>query len=360
MLQALATNGMSPNWSATRTPAARQRALRALLREIGKPERPRTLNRIHRAVAEVSATVSGMDRWLDQPQRIQQALIGLAASMARHLQDEQRKPLSQADSTLMGTVFSRMTKWSGEHRPGFVAGLSRANSPDSETWIQDARDWWAVLQQEASPEGEEPESTGAVIRDLEERLEDGGFDRKTLLALVKAAVKKGVSQSDPRLLSLLAPHRDAIRGAKGLKTLKTQLRQASLEAPAVVPVENLDRGVPPDWPLLDKTRGNVAVIVGGDDRPHAADRIQAAFEFATVEWETGQPRRAAALAERIRGGRSVDVVILLREFVSHKFPDMLGPACKEAGIPMVVVDRGYGVTQVRLAFERFLGGPSTK
>jgi hypothetical protein len=49
------------------------------------------------------------------------------------------------------------------------------------------------------------------------------------------------------------------------------------------------------------------------------------------------------------------MVIVLRNFVSHKVTDMIVPACKESAVDLVVVDHGYGVTQVRLAMERFLG-----
>jgi hypothetical protein len=236
-----------------------------------------------------------------------------------------------------------------------VSGLSRSNAPDTENWLSDAREWWDRLQRDAHPAGEEPESPGAVLRDLEERIEEERPDRKELLAMVKAAVRAGVSQSDPRLVSLLLSHRDTFKGAKGLKTLKTQLRQAQRAEEAEPAADgDGDDPMPPGWPLFHRTRGKVAVIVGGDDRSHAADRIKAAFEFGEVEWESGSPRRAAALAERVKAGRSVDMVILLRNFISHKFPDLLVPGCKESGVDLVVVDHGYGVTQVRLAMERFL------
>jgi len=358
-LHALAQGGLTPNWSSDHTLAQRQRALRRILREIGRPTRPRTLNQQHLAVEALAAVVAGMDAWLAHPQGIQRALMGLASSMARHLQDEQKQPLDASDSTTMSTMFSRMTRWSGQHRPGFVSGLSRSNTPATESWLADARDWWERLQHDAHPDGEAPESPEATLRDLAERIEEEKPERKALLALVRSAVQAGISQSDPRLLTLLLPHTDAFKGAKGLKTLKTQLRQAQRPEEAALGDDRADdERMPPTWPLYPRTRDKVAVIVGGDDRSHAADRIKTAFAFREVRWESGSPRRSAALADRVRAGRSVDMVILLRSFISHKSPDVLVPACKESGVDLVVVDHGYGVTQVRLAMERFLADES--
>jgi CO/xanthine dehydrogenase FAD-binding subunit len=56
---------------------------------------------------------------------------------------------------------------------------------------------------------------------------------------------------------------------------------------------------------------------------------------------------------RIAAG-SVDLVVLLGRFMSHSIQDQVIPACKQAGIAWVVVERGYGVEQLRLAIERFL------
>lgn len=103
------------------------------------------------------------------------------------------------------------------------------------------------------------------------------------------------------------------------------------------------------------TEGRSAVIVGGDERGQARLRIQAAFGFASLEWERGwNNRRVQALRDRVSHG-SVDCVIFLRRFLNHKLCDVLLPATKEAGTLMVWVDQGYGVTAVERAVLRAIG-----
>ena len=111
--------------------------------------------------------------------------------------------------------------------------------------------------------------------------------------------------------------------------------------------------LPEGWPFFALTRGVNAVVVGGDPRP--TDRMRDAFEFASVTWDPIDPRRVDALAARIRA-LSVEFVVLLRDFVSHSVSDAVVSSCKEANVPYVVVDAGYGVGQVRLAIERYLQG----
>lgn len=355
-LLAFSQRGITPSWSeGAGSSAEQQHALRVVMRDLGRPVRPRTARQKRQAVTAVVAAVARMDSWSRHPRAAQRALMGLVSSFARHLREELRGGLSRSDAAAMNAVFSRLTRWSGAHQPGFVAGLSRSEGPETSSWLEDAGLWWGRLQRMADPECEEPESAEALLRDLAERLEGAGVEPKELSARVRALNRMGVSQSDPRLVALLRPHRAALKGSRGLKTLKTQLRRAA-KAPRPAAHTPEDQLVSSDWSLRHKTQGKAAVIVGGDDRTHAADRIREAFGFSSVTWETGAPRRAAALAQRIRGGRSVGLVILLREFISHAFVEVLVPACRDAGVDVVVVDRGYGVTQVRLAMERFLGG----
>lgn len=123
----------------------------------------------------------------------------------------------------------------------------------------------------------------------------------------------------------------------------TQLRDAARDAP-----DDADEGgteiVPEDWPMHEVTSGRRAVVVGGDPRPRAAERIQETFGFRSVLWKENDPRRILGLADRIRGG-TVDLVIALRAFMGHSDSDALRPACKEVGIPFCLVDTGYGVAQ---------------
>ncbi len=352
-LRELTQTGLTPNWSSDNNQEApHRRSLRGILREFSEPVRPQSRDEARQAVTALAAAVSKADEWLEQPQETQRALIGFASSMARLLQE--LSPLDSTGDRTFNRLFSQMTRWSGQYQPGFVPGLSRTKGPTTGNWLSDAEKWWESLLREANLQ--QGQDQGAVFRRLEELLEGGKPSRAELVAKVRDVVNAGVSQSDPRLISLLVPHRHRFKGVKALKTLRTKLRKANqTERVDDDSEKTIDHGVPADWYLFERTRGKTAVIVGGDDRSHAADRIKDAFGFGVVEWEAGAPRRAAALAERVRGGRTVDMIIVLRNFVSHRYPDVLVPACKEAGVDLVVVDHGYGVSQVKLAMERFLG-----
>lgn len=162
-------------------------------------------------------------------------------------------------------------------------------------------------------------------------------------------------QRDRNLVAMLRPHQERIAAVPGLKTLKSALRAAA--APSEAPTDSDPDtsevpDVPDDWPLLPLTTGRTAVIVGGDPRPRSAERIKDAFKFDTVDWEHTDPRRIRALSERLRSG-SVNFAILLRGYIGHSDQVTVLDACRGAGVPFVVVDAGYGVSQVRRAIERF-------
>jgi hypothetical protein len=277
----------------------------------------------------------------------------LVAAVARHVQDESKRPPTADDAAELRMVFSRMTRWSKEHEPGFVAGLSRKNGPDSQSWIDDARIWFGELQEMQGPavvaEGPSPED---ALSELEQAL-GGAATAHEVQTSVKHALESGLTQSDPRLVALLTPHQSMLKGGGGLKTLKSQLREAERADDERQDSEDSASPVPADWAWHDRTRGKNAVILGGDPRPQAVKRIKDAFGFASVTWEELDPRRVSAVGQRVRRG-SVDVVILLRSFLSHKVQDAIQPACKESQTPVCLVDTGYGVTQVQRAIERDL------
>ena len=212
------------------------------------------------------------------------------------------------------------------------------------------------LQAVASPEHDDPTAPGALLQTLREHIEDG-VDDEALVKLVRRLLESGLTQSDPQLVQLLLPPRAAIKRASGLKTLRSRLKQASEgKAPTVPP--STSTAVPQDWPFFAQTEGKVVVILGGDPRPEAKDRIAEAFRFREVTWETTDSRRVQSVRERVLR-HSVDMVVLLRQLLSHKVSEAITPACNQAGVPFVVVDTGYGVTQVRLGIERYLAAKAT-
>jgi len=354
--------------------------LSGVLNAIGRPQRAWDVASSRAIVRHLMQATANPDQWLVHPQPTQQALIGLTASIARHLQDE-GPPLDEDGERSLRAWFSKMTAWSGAYRPGYVKGLSRRNDPERGTWFADAEHWWWRLT--AIAEGRDTEDMSYrpepparmwvsrpphaatveesdvattetdALRQLEDALAEGSREIGSALDRV---VDTGVGQRDPRLLRLLASHRERVAVVSGFKTLKDALKeQARTDPEPDDSGEGRGSAVPAEWPWLSLTEGRSAVIVGGDRRPEAADRIREAFRMAAVDWEETDPRRVASVAGRVRA-RTIDLLILLRTYIRHADSDVLVDACKDAGVPFVVVDAGYGVSQVRLAIERYLGG----
>jgi hypothetical protein len=359
---------MAPNPSA---------ALGGFLDRLGRPERATDPAAAHRTIVGLLRVSEDPDAWLVHAQPTQQAIVGLLAAIARHLQDE-GPALDEDDEARLRAWFSRMTSWSRTYRPGYVRGLSRQNDPDQGSWFEDAEQWWwrlKILQQGADPDDvyrpgppgrvwssgpgagrpREEENVASVVEALwalEVAVADPARDLEPALAVVADA---GVGQRDPRLVRILVPHADRLADVPGFKTLKAAVKEQARpeESEEVDDDDRLATVVPPTWPGFARTEGRRAVIVGGDRRPAAAERIRAAFRLAEVEWEETDPRRVASVAGRIRAG-SVDLLILLRAYLRHADSDVLVEACKDADVPFVVVDAGYGVSQVKLAIERYL------
>ncbi|MEO0604662.1 MAG: hypothetical protein AAF211_24725 [Myxococcota bacterium] len=350
-LIALAQLGLTPQWSQRRTHTARRKSLDDLVQAIGKPSRLDTRDDVSSAVQRLTGGIARMDAWLDQSQEAQKALMGLISSMARQIQDESDFGLTFAEDEALRSAFSRMTAWSREHRPGFVPGLSRSNPPDHGSWFDDYRHWYQMLQPPPARRDAVSSAEGALGA-LQRALEDGVQTGDELVGLARLAIESGVSQSDPRLVSMLTPFQSSLQGARGLKTLKSALREAlNAEEQDVDRADQADP-LPEGWPLFQLTEGKHAVILGGDPRPAAIERIHGAFRLRNLEWEESDVRRVRALAERVRRG-SIDLVIVLRRYISHREHDLVRPACQEANVPICVVDTGYGVTQIRLAMERY-------
>ncbi len=325
------------------TPAAPPVRLRAILKHLGRPEVVADAagwEQQRAALTEATRLLWDLDMAVDIEGR--RALVSLIAARVRYF-------IAHATGDLNG-LFSSLTKYSKERQPGFVVGLSRNQTPRMATWLEDAEDAWAYLKErtpEASVEPNPERALAALTAALEASQEPSA-----LSTLVRHVLESGIASADPRLTRRLAPYLDLI--APDLKAVRKAVRKhlAETEAPPGSPPDV----VPADWPFLDRTRGRDAILVGGDRREQAQDRVKAAFGFNSVYWDSGwEPRRVEALAERVtRGG--IDVVILLARFLSHKTWDAIVPACKSANVPFAVVERGYGVASIQATLEHVYSG----
>jgi hypothetical protein len=108
--------------------------------------------------------------------------------------------------------------------------------------------------------------------------------------------------------------------------------------------------------LLDLTRGRRALMIGGSAREDSRRMLQRVFEFEELDWESYEGNRPAfleSLQQRIRN-RGVDLVLLLKSFISHHVPEKLRPLCEQVGIPCLMVEHGYGPAQIAETLRRGL------
>jgi hypothetical protein len=114
--------------------------------------------------------------------------------------------------------------------------------------------------------------------------------------------------------------------------------------------------IDPGWRLRPLVQGRRALMVGGDPREPNRHRLERAFQLASLDWPAiDGPRKVESVVGRIRKG-TYELLVVLVPFVSHAESEPIVDAAKSAGTPWAMAD-GYGVAAVRLALERFLGGP---
>jgi len=308
-------------------------------------------------------------RWLDLPSDCHLGLTGLCAAKARHLQDEASPALKRPMLfMLLDKIFSRLTAFSKEYRPGFVFGLTRHHRPESESWLEDARSWWQHLGIKISPGGPgsvveigEPEvvlpNPEKALNYLDGILEDEEPDRGLVCAEVVLCLKAGVRPDDPRLVKMLHPHSKLLTKEPKVKATRKAIRDFRKEMQEAGKKAEQDKtALPEDWPYWEYTRGKAAIIVGGETRVRVMKRIQKAFAFESIEWETSwNVRRNEAIASQVASGK-IEVVIFLARFMSHQAWDIIGPSCKSAGTTSILVEQGYGVGIVRHTLESNLAG----
>lgn len=349
----LAQRGLVPNWEDPTRSEPKAQLLHDAMDALGPPLVVDDEDTLEQEAQRVCREADRMERWLELDRNRQQLLLSYAAAKARYLQERARAcGASMLMVAGLDPAFRLMNRFSKEYRPGFVWGLSRSHTPKRGQWMNDAEQYWHELLDLAgrSPKVEtNPERALARLEATLEREPPEDQVREAALDVLAS----GVSASDPRLLRLLEPYVDALTG-RPLKAVRRALRDDSTdngggEEGPILPV---------DWSCFSWTEGQVAVVIGGDRRAEAAERIQAAFRFSDVEWGSDvQGTKLDAIAERVRR-RSVGMVIFLARLSSHGSQSVLLEACKEAEVPFIRVERGYGVTAVRLAIEQLYGQSS--
>ncbi len=238
------------------------------------------------AEAELRRLRGAVDRaaeWVALPAADHQALVAVVTLRARALQER----LNGEDGAL-DALFGKLTEHSATHRPGYVHGLNRAHAPQRGSWAAD-------LEQ----------ATAAAGR---------------LAAHAKRT---------------LAPTKSGVKAKAKAHPAASGAAPAQRPTPAIAPaVQAFCCGK--SALLMGAERLNEGIIEG----------LRANLGLVALDWESAKKQRTAeGKVKAIRAGE-YPLVIVLKQFMSHRVTDALVPACNASATPIAWVNRGYGVAQV--------------
>lgn len=296
------------------------------------------------------------ETWRTLPAEVQVHLLAHLTARARCLQEPPTAELlfKLDPDRQLDALFSTLSGYLKAFTPGFVHGLARHHEPRGASWREDAQDHWRALSAMAAAhiEPARPNPERELAR-LEELLATGPTEGD-LLASLQSTIEAGVTQTDQRLVRLLRGQLPLLSRHARFKTLRRAIKDA--EAAGELD-ETAERATGPseEWPCWHVVRGKRGALVGGDPREEARARIASAFELSDLAWQPiDRVQQIASLAGQIRAG-NVDLVLLLQSFVSHTVAGKIVDACRDAGVPFVSVERGYGIERIRLAIEEDVG-----
>lgn len=106
-------------------------------------------------------------------------------------------------------------------------------------------------------------------------------------------------------------------------------------------------------PILPYTRGKHALFVSNRADPNLRERLKSLFEFAELDWLTGETKRRQALVTPIASG-TYQFVLGATGFLSHSIDGQISQACRKGKVPYVRVHRGRPLACLR-AMQRELG-----
>lgn len=316
----------------------------------------RPLRREVDRLLEISART--IFEWADAGRSGNNALTSWLAARARAAQEAATRAREDDILEDMAPIFHALTAHSGESQPGSIRGLAKHHLPDAGDWAAESRAREARVRQllgepmpSAEPEDEFPENFDDDLRRLTEASRNN-LAPDAFVNRVARLIDEGLSATDVRLVNLALPYASELDDprVKSLRrAVEKQLKQTDED-----PIEQ-NSPLPPNWPHFHLTRGKRAIVVGGDPRPERIARLKEVFEFTDVDWlpdPTNGTRHLDSLVQRMKNG-SIDLVIVLRAFSSHRVSDRVFN-CEGANCLRVLADT-YGVNQVRLAIERFYG-----
>jgi len=263
------------------------------------------------------------------------AQVAIWGARARIVQDTAADLNPEWEKRLF-RVFGRLGTIVKQHRCGWVDVLNRQWSTDWTAYIAVQRGQLTGLPPALTPEQEE-EYQAAELRGL---LAPGRVVEPAETDGILLDALDILGEDDQLVAEALERFGDPRQEAHPAAGLRRRRRSPRREEPE----ERLEI---PDA-VLAMTREQRALIAGGQGgREEQRQAIEKGLQFSSLEWETverGQVTPLLRMAERIRGG-SYDLVFFLSAFTSHK-GTVVVDACRETGVPLVYLNRGYNPARV--------------
>jgi hypothetical protein len=260
-------------------------------------------------------------------------------------------------------VFRDLVSLSKEYMPGYIEAFQEGYRADWDLYLASAQAALATALETGQREREaarvvalreeadrsrrvESQELGRALLDQLRALvgADGPPDGATFEDLVRRAIA-AVGAGHSELLELVAPHRELLGGAD-FRALRRKLEGAGWGPAAGTKGPHRD--------VLPVTTGRVALLIGGSPREENRRQLEEKLGLAQLDWIRYEASRPAAMASLIRRATSgsCQLVLILKEFVGHHVSEQLRPPCEAAGVPCLMVEKGYGLAQVTEAIRR--------
>jgi len=274
------------------------------------------------------------------------------------------------DEVNADATFRIMRNLSEHYRPGNIEAFRKDFETNWEQFVVEAeRELEAVLSARQRREKEEQERRerrkveeerqkqlaeegAAALADLKTLAGSNGSPPKNADAFRETVkrVEACLGAAHAEMLEIVQPWKDLLEGQdfRAIRRHLDRLEQSETDANAAYKEEFAD--------LLALTRGRKGVMIGGDCREEARRQLEEVFEFEKLEWtryESSRPAALKSLKERVRN-KTVDIVLILKEYIAHHVPEQLRPLCEQYEIPCLMVEHGYGVRQVAQTLQRGL------
>jgi hypothetical protein len=323
-----------------------------------------------RALAREIDDASAHFGMLDPKEQLAQLTIWIGRY--RRLQALEAPHLDEDDAVTLQRIFPRLVGISKQYEPGYIEAFRQGFNTDWDAYVADAEEQFRRATEHAHQKRQvEHRRREQQARDADRQRQardEGVMALEHLKAVIArynlpeegldefhgalATAVAGLGVTDPELLELVAPWRDLLTGSD-FRALRKHLDRAREEEDRDASQQALKDEFAD---LIALTRGRKALMIGGSAREDMRRTLERIFEFEELDWENFEGKRPAfldSLEQRV-GNRSLDLVLILKEFIGHEVPNRLRPACEAAGVPCLMIEHGYGPAQVAETLRRGL------